>query len=341
MTRSYHSRRKKHQLFRQMAWLLPSVVVVCILAVLAGRFLDNQEVYSDSDFASGKLPNTIEIDGVTYRHKTRVKTYLFMGIDERSVKAADNEAEYVGTGQCDVLELVVVDQNANTYAVLPINRDTITAVKSLEDDGTYIATSDVQIALAHANGDGGEMSCENTVDAVSNLLNGQRIDGYAALYMDSIGVINRLAGGITVPIEDDFSQADPTLKIGSTVTLTDEQAELYVRRRMDVGDGTNEGRMRRQSVYLNELKRVFEQKFSEDESQVKKVYESLEDYMVTNLTGKDCSKLAKAMLKNKSLGELQIEGTVSLDELGYRQFIPDEDSLMQTVLLLFYDVVTT
>ena len=61
--------------------------------------------------------------------------------------------------------------------------------------------------------------------------------------------------------------------------------------------------------------------------------------MVTNLTGKDCSKLAKAMLKNRSLGELQIEGAVSLDELGYRQFIPDQDSLMQTVILLFYDKI--
>ena len=66
MTRSYHSRRKKEQLFRKMAWLLPGIVVVCIFVALAGRFLDNQEVYSNSDFTSGKLPNTIESKNVPF-----------------------------------------------------------------------------------------------------------------------------------------------------------------------------------------------------------------------------------------------------------------------------------
>ena len=73
MTRSYCPKGKKEQFFRKLAWLLPSVVIVCILAILAGRFLDTQEVYSDADFTSGKLPNAIEVDGVTYRRKTRVR----------------------------------------------------------------------------------------------------------------------------------------------------------------------------------------------------------------------------------------------------------------------------
>ena len=51
---------------------------------------------------------------------------------------------------------------------------------------------------------GMELSCENTVDAVSNMLYGIRIEGYISLNMDSIKILNHLAGGVPVTIEDDF-----------------------------------------------------------------------------------------------------------------------------------------
>ena len=46
-----------------------------------------------------------------------------------------------------------------------------------------------------------------------------------------------------------FSQSDSSLKMGETVTLTDDQALHYVHDRMNVGDGTNVCRMRRQKEY--------------------------------------------------------------------------------------------
>ena len=49
-----------------------------------------------------------------------------------------------------------------------------------------------------------ESSCENTVDAVSDMLYGIKIDGYIAMNIDAIKVINHLAGGVPVTIEDDF-----------------------------------------------------------------------------------------------------------------------------------------
>lgn len=280
--------------------------------------------------------NVTEINGVKCRPKTRMKTYLFMGVDNKGdVTAVESEED--SSGQCDVLQLLVIDQNANTYAIVPINRNTITAVKSLEDDGTYIATSDVQIALAHANGDGLEISCENTVDAVSNLFYGVQIDGYMALNMDAIATINHLAGGVTVTIEDDFSESDPSLQMGDTVTLTDEQAMHYVHDRMNVGDGTNECRMRRQDAYMAGLQEIFMQKASENDSFVMDAYSALGEYMVTDLSKKDCSKIAKAILKNESLGKFTIDGTTSLDYLGFDEFYPYQDSLADVVLQLFYE----
>lgn len=312
------------------------LILFALLSAAAYYVIDRKQIFDDGEFGESNF-RVVEINGVRCRPKTRMKTYLFMGIDASG--PVETVETYQGTGQCDVLELIVIDQNANTYARLPINRDTITEVDSLKTDGTYIGTSKLQISLAHANGDGREISCENTVKAVSHLLYDQPIDGYVALNMDSVSIINHMAGGVTVTVEDDFSQADDSLVMGETVTLTDEQALHFVRSRMDVGDGTNEGRMRRQHEFLQNLEPIMREKASQDDGFVLELYDALQDYMVTTLSGKDCSKLAKAMLSNESLGELQIEGESSLDSYGYNQFIADDDSLADAVIELFYERV--
>lgn len=328
-----HTKNDKKKLHRKAALALAAVLLAGAAGGAIYHTVEQENIQTGSDAA--EYINVTEINGIKCRRKTRVKTYLIMGTDARGpVEAVD---EYNGTGQCDLLELLVIDQNADTYALLPINRNTITEVKSLENDGTYIASSEVQIALAHANGDGLEISCENTVDAVSHLLYDQTIDGYAALNMDAIKVINHYAGGVPVTIEDDFSQSDTSLKMGETITLDDDQAMHFVHDRMNVGDGTNEGRMRRQKAYLDALQPIFEQKTSQNESFPLDVFEGLQEYMVTDLTGKDISKIAKALMQNESLGTLQIEGESSLDYSGYDQFIPDQDSVADVVIQLFYE----
>ena len=279
----------------------------------------------------------VEINGIKCTPKKNIKSYLIMGLDSRG--EAEATEEYDGTGQVDTLELVVVDYTANTYTRLPINRDTMTEVQSLDTDGTYLATTKMQLSLAHACGDGMEISCENTVDAVSNLLYGQTIDGYASLNMDAIEVLNHLAGGVTVTIEDDFSKADPTLVQGETVTLTDEQAMTYVRGRMDVGDGTNEGRMRRQTQFLSALKPILMEKCQADSSFALEIYDSLTPYMVTDQSRNDFIKLTAALIESEEQERLHIEGTNAVGDTGFNEFTVDEDSLADVVIQLFYDKV--
>jgi anionic cell wall polymer biosynthesis LytR-Cps2A-Psr (LCP) family protein len=129
------------------------------------------------------------------------------------------------------------------------------------------------------------------------------------------------------------------MEIGETITLTGQQAEYYVRSRMNVADGTNENRMKRQSIYRDKLEQSFRQKMSEDETFALDLYDALQDYMVTSFTRKDCSKLAKAMMKNESLGEVNIDGEITTGRFGYREFIPDEDSLQEVIIQLFYEKV--
>lgn len=92
--------------------------------------------------------------------------------------------------------------------LLSVDRNTVTPVRSLADDGTYLATTDIQLSLAHSMGLDQNMRAENTVDAVSTLRKGQKIDGYAMINMSAIQVVNDMVGGVTVTIEDDFSERD-------------------------------------------------------------------------------------------------------------------------------------
>ena len=333
-----HSRSEKNELFRRAGLLILVVAVVLVCASVVSRVVDQRKLPVASETASTEeeLPlGTVEINGVKCVPKNNIRTYLFMGLDSRG--ESESKEDYDGTGQCDVLQVIVLDRTNNTYTRLPINRDTMTDVKSLDTDGTYLTTTEVQIALAHANGDGMEMSCENTVDAVSNLLYGQQIDGYVALNMDAIEILNRLAGGVTVTIEDDFSQSDPTLVQGETVTLTDEQAMHFVHDRMNVADGTNENRMKRQAQYLANLKPILADKCMEDNSFALDLYDGLEKYMVTDISRNGFIKLSAFLAESEEQKMLEIEGESSIGKLDYNEFRVNEDSLAEVVIQLFYD----
>src|SRR5699024_3562789 len=138
-----------------------------------------------------------------------------------------------------------------------------------------------QISLSHVFGDGGAQSCELTVEAVSNLLLGEKIDFYVAMNLDGISVLNDAVGGITVTLEDDFSALDPAMTAGTTLTLVGDQAEYYVRSRMNIGIGTNEARMVRQEEYLSALSEKLGARIEEDQAFIEALYEALDPYLTT------------------------------------------------------------
>ena len=334
MSKKYH--RNEHIVKKRKNELIILIVFicVCVLGVIAYCFID-----SDNREASLNTDNKdiVKIGEVSCTPKQNIETYLLMGVDVKGTVKKSSNAE--DPGQSDVLILLVIDREKNTYATLPIHRDTLTDVDSLDEKGTVLATTKIQIALAHANGDGKAISCENTVKAVSNLLKGQKIDGYAAFNMDAIKKLNHMVGGVEVTIEDDFSKSDKTLVKGNTILLSDEQAYHFLHDRMNVGDGTNDARMRRQSAYLKSLKKIVSQKTEKNQQYPLDLFDGLEEYMVTTLTGNNVSRISKAILKNKDLGQFDIKGTNAIDDYGYNAFTVDQDSLNDTIIELFYDRV--
>lgn len=331
-------------------------VVLCIAGILAILFIGEPE---DSAKKHNRSDKVVKIGGVDCIPKSNIETYLIIGTDVEGkltkdvVKTTTKKREYGETtakadekdtynpGRADVLTLLVIDREKNTYALLPIDRDTITAVDSLDENGNYLATTDIQLALAYECADGKEQSCENVMKSVSNLLHDQYIDEYAALSQDAIKKINNMVGGVTVKIKDDFSDSDKSLKKGKTIKLNDEQAAHFVHDRMNVGDGSNECRMRRQNDYLKGLKKLVGEKTDKNPEFPLQAYRDLDDYMVTSIAGSDASKITKAVLKNKYLGTFKIKGKTKVDDYGYNAFYPDKDSLNEVVRTLFYDEVKT
>lgn len=273
-------------------------------------------------------------NGKTYIENSDVSAYLFMGVD-KSGELNPDDAHYREGGQADVQLVLVVDEAKESYAILQLNRDTMTKVQVLSYSGTPMEKVVQQIALAYAYGDGGESSCENAVQAVSDFLYGIEIKGYASLVLDAIPVLNDWVGGVTVTVKDDFSQVDPSLVMGETITLNGQQAYNYIRYRFNVADETNVSRMARHREYLAGLSKQLEAKLSQDINQINDLYKELEPYMVTDMSSGAIIKLINKCRNYTNEGIITIDGEVVQGE-QFMEFYPDETAVKDMVMQLFY-----
>ena len=327
--------QKNKTVFHAVAALLAVLAVVLVLYG-GGRWLEKR---AEKPETRTQLPQadqeTVEVDGVTYRKKSRLTTILVMGVDHDT----QDSYEYRKAGQADFLRLVVLDDADKTVQQLQIDRDTMTPVTVLGLLGDRYEPVTEQICLGYAFGDGRESSCEVTVEAVGNLLGGQTIDQYLAMGLDGISTLNDLAGGVTVTLEDDFSAIDPAMTKGTTLTLQGEQAETYVRSRRSVGVGTNEARMARQESYIRQLSVQLDEKLQKDQNFAVDAYDALQPYLTTSMAKGQLVNEAWAAKDYTRLDTIKPDGTYQVGEDGFMEFYPDADALQQAVLQLFYEKV--
>lgn len=126
--------------------------------------------------------NVIEYGGKKYRRNSYVKAILCIGVDRSGL----GEKTTTGFGgQSDGLFLLAQDTARNTVKILMIPRDTLTRITLTDLSGNVLGKDVQHLTLAYAYGDGRELSCEYTVEAVSELLGGLTIDHYMAVDTDS------------------------------------------------------------------------------------------------------------------------------------------------------------
>ena len=332
-----HQHHRHSRIHRRDAVRAVAAIALLVLALTAAfwgiRSWENRTYTADGEGTNLAHGNRLDItyNGVVYTAKQQVEAYLLMGIDVTG-PVVSTPGNYNG-GQADAQFLLVLDNEAQAWQMLRLNRDSMVDVPVLDLRGNVIGYERQQLALAHAYGDGTNNSCQNTVDAVSLLLGGQPIDGYAALNMDGIAPFNDAIGGVTVTITSDFTAVDPTLVEGETITLKGQQAMEFVRTRKDVDDQTNLARMERQRIYLEAMK---PQLLSLSDQEMLQAVEAVSDYLVSNIDSQTILELAKKAKSYQEMPELTIDGTNTIED-EHVAYILDEDSLQRVILELFYE----
>lgn len=278
---------------------------------------------------------SLKLNGNIYSYYHDFETYLIMGTDKTG---ADSKV-YQGS-MSDFLMLVIVDKTDNNYSFLPINRDTMSEVRLIQDDGTGAATAELQLCTAHWYGGNAGQSCANTVESISKLFGGLKIDGYYAIPMDEIPKLNHSVGGVTVTLLEDFQDIDRQMKKGETLDLSDEQAYHYIHDRYGVGDEKNTSRMKRQQQYMEAFFTKAKEKAKSDKAYVSQVFRKFEQTATTNLTVKKISGLTNRLIKGTQKGFFEIQGTSKIgkalgDGIDHAEFYPDKESIVDVMTKIY------
>lgn len=284
------------------------------------------------------IHNTVEFQGKTYKRNTYVKAILCMGVDRQGDM---QEKTVAGSGgQADGIFLVAQDTARDEVKVLLLPRDTMTPITLTDLSGNVLGQDVQHLTLAYGYGDGRDLSCQYMVSAVSQLLGGLSIDGYMAISMGALPILNDVVGGVTVKIQDaGLSERDSSFELGKEITLKGKQAETYLRYR-DIKQAQSAlDRTERQKEYMKVFAAAFRKKASSEEGLAVKILEEIQPYLVTNLSKDQYLNMTMAFLNSSQniddndLLTLPGEGV----ETGmYDEFHPDALETQQMILDLFY-----
>ena len=317
-----------------LAWKIAAVVFAITFFVAAALILLHIWEEKQNQFAGTDPQNSvITFEGKDYVPRDGIESYLILGLDKFEGSTAVDS--YNNDKQADFLMLFVLDNNAKTCTAVHINRDTMADVAILGVGGERIDTVKKQIALAHTYGNGKKVSCRNTKDSVEDLLLDVHIQHYVSFTMDSVAAMNDLVGGVEVVVLDDFSGIDETLVKGEKVMLNGEQALRYVRTRAGLEDSSNTTRMVRQQQYINALYEKLLSRMQIDEEFSIKLVDTMDEYVVYDSSNQKMQKFAEKLDDYEFLGIRDIAGQSKLGA-EYMEFYPDENSVLQTVVELFY-----
>ena len=329
--------RNHRMLYRRLLLLVGAVALVGVVIALVFQRADQGHEARGS--LEGRFAQDhVVYEGVEYEPKNGLSTFLIMGIDTTD-EGTEYNGPYRSGGQCDFLLLTVIDTHDKVIHRIQIDRDTMAEITVLGVLGNELGTNTHQICLAHGFGDGKAQSCRYTVEAVQRLMYGISIDGYYAMNLDGIPVLNDLLGGVTVTIEDDFSAFDPAMVPGAIITLQGVQTELFVRSRMEIGDGTNFSRMRRQRQFLNNAISLSFERIREDNGFFATLLDGLNPYITTDIARGRILNEANRAASYTVEETINPEGQYVDGADGFIEFHVDQQALMELVLGLFYEPV--
>ncbi len=345
---SRDSRREDSKRRNRIPFIIMLVIMILVLGVVVfmavnGGNANGGTSYDDADASADGLEKwqegVISYGGKNYIYNQDIKAYLIMGIDK------DGEVEevtnYTKGGQSDAMFLLVADASTQTMSVVSIHRNTMTRIEICSMFGDSLGYKTAQICLQHAYGDGKNLSCVRAADAVSYLFYNLPINGYLAMNMDGMPIMNDAVGGVEVTVLQDLTNKSKgvSLKKGETKTLTGDEAYVYLRTRDVEEFDSASDRLKRQEQYITAYMKKLETIASSNPSAAVKIYESLEDYVVSSIDFASLVSEVSAYSFDASTDMYSIPGEVKMGE-EYEEFYIDEDAFYEMILDIFYVEVT-
>lgn len=349
--RSKHKSGHSHKKGKLVKRILLGILIFIILALLIGfiaykisnakgkkELLTNTEnvtINSIADATANDSGQTVIYKGNTYKFNKDLATIVIMGVD-KSELSSDVPGD---AGQADAVYIFTYDTKTGKCSMIPVSRDTMTEAKLLSVSGKEMGLEKMQLCLSYAYGDGKATSCENTLESLSRIFYNIPFKTYVALNWDSIAPLNDAIGGIDVTSIEDIHNDYLNISKGDKKTLMGKEAWSYVKYRDTTKLKSNAYRIARQKQYIKAFAEKLIPMAQNDITIVSKLYTTASDYMYTNLTQNKVVYIASEMLPNvystKDINFYEIEGTIKMGE-KYAEFYPDETSLYETILKVFY-----
>lgn len=336
---------------RKVAKIL--LIIIIILALLAAilfavySYLNNKgkqellesnknvDIKTLENVVSEDKGRTITYNGDTYRFNEDLISIVIIGVD-KSELGSDKHGT---AGQADAIYIFTYDTKSGKCSLIPVSRELMTEVNVYSVSGTETGIETIQLCLSFAYGNGKDTSCQNTVDALSRAFYNIPFSKYIALNWDVIGPLNDAIGGVTLKAIEDVHTSKSTIYKGSKVTLMGDDAWSYIKYRNTSELNSNSGRLSRQKQYLNAYVTKLLPMVQNDMSLITDLYDTADEYMYTNINRDNLIYLASDVLPNiystKDINYLTIDGETKQGDV-YAEFYPDETSLYETILRVFY-----
>lgn len=317
-----------------IAFLIIALVFGCTFEIL--KYLGKKNIMPSST----GYEEIIEYNSYKYKYNENVFAMAFLGVDQEELKTTD-EVEFVGAS--DAMIVLTVDMKTGRAKAIALPRDIMVEMNTYFEGTDEIRQEEThQLYLAYSYGDGGAQSCENALDAIRRVLHNVSIDKYFALDLAGIKPLNDAIGGVVLKSQIDNKQFG--FKKDKVVTIKGDMAETYVRSRSLTELLGSRERLDRQVQYVESYVSQVAPAVMTDIGTVQRLYNVGADYSQTNMTLGNFTYLASFLAS---------KGTVSFDtyvidgetksymddkdpDLAHTAFYPDEDSVMQTILEVFY-----
>ena len=314
--------------------IIAAAVIIALFAAglqLAERMGLKDVQFGDSgQWGDGEIETTeISLNDKIYVTMDDINTYLIIGTDS----GGEDLGEMYRGELADFLTVLLVDNTTKKFAFLQIDRNSMVEMIVPTEEGETGGIEKMQVCISHWYGKTLDERNENTASAVTTLLGDLDIDNVYSLEMTEIGTVNHAIGGVEVDIETDMTNVDPAFVKGAHILLSDDQAEKFVRSRMNVGGGTNAERMSRQTQYMQKAYNLVMSQLRENPDYINDLYREMDGAIHTTGSEKDFSRLTNQLLEYEALGILRFTGRTEINDtigegIEHEEFYVDDNSIL-------------